>query len=201
MLQTPVLAIFRGIELKHVEKIVQSCITAGIDTVEITMNTKDATLLIKEFIQCGQDKLTVGAGTVLSLSQLESALDAGAKFAVTPVVNLDVIQQCSKDGIPVFPGAFTPTEVWQAWELGATMVKLFPASVVGSEYIKILKGPLDNIKIMAVGGVNYNTIRGYFEHGADAVAIGGSIFSTSRLANNEFTVIENELKDIVSQIP
>lgn len=201
MLKTPILAIFRGIELIHVESIVQSCINAGIDTVEITMNTNNAAKLIEEFIDCSKGKLIVGAGTVLTNKQLDVALDAGATFAVTPVVNMEVIQKCSKDGIPVFPGAFTPTEVWQAWDAGATMVKLFPSSVVGAEYIKMLKGPLDKIKIMAVGGVNANTIRSYFKNGADAVAIGGSIFSTDRLSNKEYVVIERELKDLISQIP
>lgn len=200
MLNIPILAIFRGISMEHVAPLVNCCINAGIDTVEITMNTENASKLIQEFIKYGEGKLTVGAGTVLNISQLNDALKAGAKFIVTPVVNPEVISTCVNSGIPIFPGALTPTEVFQAWNAGATMVKIFPAGVFGPPYLKSLKGPLDQIKLMAVGGVNKNTIVDFFKNGASAVAIGGSIFSKERLEANQFTVIEQELKNLVTQI-
>jgi 2-dehydro-3-deoxyphosphogluconate aldolase/(4S)-4-hydroxy-2-oxoglutarate aldolase len=96
-----------------------------------------------------------------------------------------------------FPGALTPTEIEEAWSSGATMVKVFPASHMGPGYIKLLNGPYDKIKMMAVGGISSKNISDYFSAGASAVALGGSIFSTSRMANGEFSVIQREIEEFL----
>lgn len=197
MLKSPILAIFRGINIEHVKSLAQCCINAGIDTVEVTMNTEHVEKIIKEFIKVSDGRLKVGAGTVLSIKDYQEAIQAGAQFIVTPVVNLEVIKECRSKDIPVFPGALTPTEVWQAWEAGATMVKVFPAGAFGPKYLKDLHGPLDKIKLMAVGGVNAENILEYFKNGAEAVAVGGSIFSKKRLDNGQFDLIEEDLKSLV----
>ena len=201
MLKTPILAIFRGITEEQVEALATCCINANIDTLEVTMNTDNVENIIKKFIDVSNGKLTVGAGTMLSLEDYQKAISAGAEFIVTPVVNIDVIKQCVRNNIPVFPGALTPTEVWQAWEAGATMVKVFPAGAFGPKYLKNLHGPLDKIKLMAVEGVNASTLQDYFNNGASAVAIGGSIFSRDRLQNNQYELIEKELKELVDLLP
>jgi 2-dehydro-3-deoxyphosphogluconate aldolase/(4S)-4-hydroxy-2-oxoglutarate aldolase len=201
MLKTPILAIFRGITKEQVEALATCCINTNIDTLEVTMNTPNVENIIKKFIEVSEGKLTIGAGTILSLKDYQKAISAGAKFIVTPVVNLEVIKKCKNVGIPVFPGALTPTEVWQAWEAGATMVKVFPAGALGPKYLKTLHGPLDGIKLMPVGGVNTNTLQDYFYNGASAVAIGGSIFSKERLQNNQYLLIEKELKKLTSLLP
>lgn len=199
MLKTPILAIFRGIKPEHVENLALSCISAGIDTLEVTMNTPGAPGLIQSFNQCAQGKLIVGAGTILNESDFELAVQAGAAFIVTPVVNKEIIRNCFISQIPVFPGALTPTEVWDAWDAGATMVKVFPAGIFGPGYLKELHGPFNNVKLMAVGGVNTNNIADYFKNGASAVAVGGSIFSAERLQNKEYELITNDLKVLVSK--
>lgn len=200
MLNIPILAIFRGINMKDVKPLVECCINSGIDTVEITMNTENASELIHAFIELSNKRLTVGAGTVLNTEQLDEALQAEARFVVTPIVNIDVIRNCTQNKIPVFPGALTPTEVFQAWNAGATMVKVFPASAFGPSYLKSLKGPLDQVKLMAVGGVNSNTITDFFKNGASAVAVGGSIFSKERIIQKKFIQIEQDLKNLVSKV-
>jgi 2-dehydro-3-deoxyphosphogluconate aldolase/(4S)-4-hydroxy-2-oxoglutarate aldolase len=197
MLINPILAILRGIEEKHVPRLAKSFINASIDTVEITMNTPNAPDLIRKMIHTSENRLTVGAGTVLTLKDLDMALNAGSKFIVTPVVNTEVIKACVQKGIQVFPGALTPTEVWEAWNAGATMVKVFPASMFGPTYFKELRGPFNNIKLMAVGGVKPDNINEYFSCGAQAVAIGGSIFSKERLDKDNYSEIENDLFELV----
>lgn len=200
MLKIPVLAILRGVEERHLSGLAKTFINSSVDSVEITMNTTRAAYLIQRLIEISENKLSVGAGTVLTLKDLDEALNAGSEFIVTPVVNTDVIKACVDRGVPVFPGALTPTEVWQAWEAGATMVKVFPAGVFGPSYFKELNGPLNKIKLMAVGGVKPQNIKEYFTCGASAVAVGGSIFSKERLENNSYFDIGADLKELINNI-
>lgn len=200
MLQKPILTILRGIQEKDLEPIYQLLIDAKLDTLEITMNTPQAYTLIAKMRNIAGDKLTLGAGTVLDMNDLDDALNAGASFIVTPNLNEEVISFCVTNHIHVFPGALTPSEVYKAWDLGASMVKLFPASCFGPKYIKDLKGPFDSIDLMAVGGVNAKNIVDYFKAGAAAVAIGGSIFKQEWLDAGRFELIAKELYDLCSQI-
>jgi 2-dehydro-3-deoxyphosphogluconate aldolase / (4S)-4-hydroxy-2-oxoglutarate aldolase len=200
MLKTPILAILRGINKNELEHLIPCFINTGIDTIEITMNTPNALDLIAYAKQLIHNKLCIGAGTVITASQLDSALKAGSEFIVSPVINEEVIQACVNSKIPIMPGALTPTEIWKAWSLGAFMVKVFPAGAFGSKYFKDILAPLDKIKLMAVGGVNSSNLTDYLSAGASAVAIGGSIFSRERLDNSQYYLIENDLKELVRRI-
>lgn len=193
----PILGILRGIEESNIRHLVSTCIDSGISYVEITMNTKGAAHLIHQMINISFDKLVVGAGTVINMDSLDKALEAGAKFIVCPAVVDSVIKKCVQLKIPVFPGALTPTEVQRAWDLGATMVKLFPASVFGPPYIKELKGPFNTTKIMAVGGINEHNINAYFYNGADAVAFGASIFNIQWLAEGRYELIKEKIISLI----
>lgn len=189
----PILGILRGVKEKNVQPLALSCIRSGLCYIEITMNTDGAINLIRQMISLPDNKLIVGAGTVLNMYDLENALKAGARFIVCPTVIKDVIQECVRQNLPVFPGALTPTEVQMAWDMGAAMVKLFPASVFGPSYIKELKAPLNSVRIMAVGGINEQNINYYFASGADAVAFGASIFKPHWLMENRYDLIEEKL--------
>lgn len=195
--QLPILGIMRGIRKEDIEPLSKICITCGLEYVEITMNTELAPELISDLINVSENKISVGAGTVLNMSDLEKALKAGAKFIVSPSVIEDVIEECVRTKTPVFPGALTPTEVQKAWDKGATMVKLFPASLFGPGYIKELKGPFDKIRIMAVGGVSETNIRTFFENGAEAVAFGASIFNLKWMKEKQFNLIEERLNILI----
>jgi 2-dehydro-3-deoxyphosphogluconate aldolase/(4S)-4-hydroxy-2-oxoglutarate aldolase len=131
----------------------------------------------------------VGAGTVISKSDLDEALAAGASFIVMPICDREIVEICAKKGVPVFPGALTPREVLEAWQLGAAMVKVFPSDVFGPGYIKALKGPFDKLKLMAVGGVRLDNVGEYFSCGADAVAFGASVFKKEWLKAKDFESI------------
>ena len=155
--------------------------------------------LADDFFFCRKDKWVVLVGYPLQIEftsrDLEKAMTAGAEFIVSPVLNKDVIDICIDNNLPVFPGAFSPQEVCNAWELGATMVKVFPSSVFGPKYIKELKGPFDDIKIIAVGGVRLDNIKDFFESGSDAIAFGASVFRKEWIEKKDFGPIE----DIISK--
>lgn len=194
----PILNILRGVKESEIEKIAEVISNAGLSCAEITMNTPKAGRLIERLISVSGSKMVVGAGTVLNLSDLAIALDAGASFIVTPNINKDIIEYCSKNNISIYSGALTPTEVINAWNMGATMVKIFPASAFGPRYFRELKGPFDKLKLMAVGGVNNENINDFLENGADAVAVGGSIFKRELLDAGDYLTIENNLKKLAN---
>lgn len=138
----PILGILRDVELGIIEPLIEAIASAGLETIEITMNTRDAAKLIQSAIKISKKRLYIGAGTVLSMESLKSALSAGATFIVTPVLVNDVMEYCVKNKIPVFPGALSPQEIYNAHHAGATMVKVFPAKFFGPQYFKELEGRL-----------------------------------------------------------
>ena len=134
--KVPVIGIVRGLTFDEIMKILPVYISAGLTTIEITMNTASAKEIIRYAVDNYAGKLNIGAGTVCNEKDLKEAIQAGAQFIVTPILNSKVIKECVKTGIPIFPGAFTPTEIYQAWEQGASMVKVYPATSLGPDYIK-----------------------------------------------------------------
>ena len=194
----PLMGILRGITEKDVQPLAEMFTKHKVKHVEITMNTKNATLLITRFIKAGGADLNIGAGTVLSRKDLDNALGAGAKFIVSPSIVNEVIEECVSQNIPVFPGALTPTEIHRAWALGATMVKFFPASLFGTGYLRAIKAPFDDIKLIAVGGVGPQNISKFFENGADAVAFGGGIIRHKWLEEKKYDLIEQHLISLIA---
>ena len=133
----PFLGILRGIEPGAVEPLVESVLATALPAIEITMNTAGATDLIRQAVRAAQGgRLSVGAGTVLSRQDLDAALDAGAQFIVSPTLVREVVEACVARRTPVFPGAFTPQEIYDAHLAGATMVKVFPAKFFGPAYLE-----------------------------------------------------------------
>jgi 2-dehydro-3-deoxyphosphogluconate aldolase/(4S)-4-hydroxy-2-oxoglutarate aldolase len=181
----PILGILRGIELRILEPLLEAIMSADLETIEITMNTKDAAKLIRKAVAFSKKRLVVGAGTVMDKKDLRAALAAGATFIVSPVYIKDVTAYCVKNRIPVFPGALTPQEIYTAWENGATMVKVFPSSVFGPGYFKEVKGPFSDVKLLACGGVT------------SAVSFGASVFKKEWLAKKDFQSIGQSIKAFV----
>jgi len=150
------------------------------------MNSANAAKDIAGLVELYGDELNIGAGTVCTLPDLEKALKAGAQFIVTPIVNDDVIKACVAANIPVFPGAYTPTEIYKAWLLGATMIKVFPATKLGASYIKEVLGPMDYLKLIPTGGINFDNFADFFNAGATGVGIGSHLFPKNVLENNDW---------------
>lgn len=194
--ELPLLGILRGISQKDVEPLAEVFSKTGLRAVEITMNTPGAKDLISQMKFFAQGAFSVGAGTVVTFRELDNAIAGGAEFIVMPSLQIDVIRICISQNIPVFPGAFTPTEIYKAWDLGATMVKVFPSSIVGPHYFKEIKGPFNSVKLLACGGVSSTTINDFFSHGADAAAFGASIFKPEWLQEDNYTAIEKEISTL-----
>jgi 2-dehydro-3-deoxyphosphogluconate aldolase/(4S)-4-hydroxy-2-oxoglutarate aldolase len=186
----PILSILRGVEERYLNQAVQTTIDAGLNALEITLNTRNALTLIEAANNRFKGKISIGAGTVLNLQNAKDAVRSGAAFIVAPNFNAEIAAYCRNSNIPFFPGALTPSEIYAAWESGATMVKVFPAGFFGPKYFKEIKGPFDKLKLMAVGGVKPDNIAEYFKNGADAVAIGGSVYNKEWIEHGEFDKIK-----------
>ncbi len=195
--EEPVLGIVRGITEKSLEGVMEAAIAAGLRHIEITLNTPNAFKLIEEASRKYASWLCVGAGTVLSPKEAEEALFSGAKFIVAPTLNEDVAAFCRNSRLAYFPGALTPTEIEKAWNSGATMVKVFPTSSVAPKYFKEVRGPFQNYRLMATGGVKKSNVEDFLSNGASAVAVGDSIFSLVRMENQEFDEIRKDLEELI----
>jgi 2-dehydro-3-deoxyphosphogluconate aldolase/(4S)-4-hydroxy-2-oxoglutarate aldolase len=195
--ELPIIGILRGIKEGHLEPLVAGAMESGLKCIEITMNTGDADKLIRKTIEMAGDNMVVGAGTVCKMNELKKALDAGAAFIVMPMAEEEIISCCVKESVPVFPGALTPTEIFRAWDLGATMVKVFPASVFGPGYFREIKAPFGDIELMATGGVSSDNIREYFACGASAAAFGASIFRKEWIENNNYGAVQKGIEAMI----
>jgi 2-dehydro-3-deoxyphosphogluconate aldolase / (4S)-4-hydroxy-2-oxoglutarate aldolase len=192
--QVPVVGILRGLATAKLGSVVESVRDGGLTNLEITMNTPGAAEQIRAAGKIAGSALNIGAGTVTNLELLEEALATGASFIVTPVVAVAVIERCVKLRVPVFPGAFSPTEIVQAWELGATMVKVFPAEALGPKYFRSLKGSYPHLRLMPTGGVDLSTLDAYAKAGAEAFGVGSPLFRADRIAANDWGWLREECR-------
>jgi len=196
--QLPILGILRLSDPAPVEELVEAIISSGLETIEIAMNSDSAERFIDRAVRASKDRLMIGAGTVMNMKILKTALDAGATFIVMPTLVENVVKHCVKNAVPVFPGALTPQEIYNARRAGATMVKVFPcAALGGSAYIKEIRAPFNDIELLACGGVTSENIKAYFASGAAAVAFGGSIFKKELLDKGEFAIIERSIRELI----
>lgn len=196
----PVVGIIRNLTPEQVADVLPLYKETGFTTIEITMNTPGATRIIRSAIDQYAGSLNIGAGTVCNLTDLNLALEAGAQFIVTPVVNEPLIRACVQRNIPVFPGALTPTEIFNAWDYGAKMVKVFPASSIKPDYIKELKGPLNQIKLLPTGGVTIDNCTDFLAAGADGLGIGSQLFNKSKISTKNWKGLEVHFKGFANKI-
>jgi 2-dehydro-3-deoxyphosphogluconate aldolase/(4S)-4-hydroxy-2-oxoglutarate aldolase len=168
-----VVAIARGLDPSSMVDIAGALIDGGVTAFEVTLNSRsalDAIAAVRAAVPAG--RLLVGAGTVLDRASAEAAVGAGAQFLVMPHTDLELIDWAAGRDVPVFPGAFTPTEILAAWRAGATAVKLFPASAVGPSFVRELRGPLPEIPLIPTGGVTAENAPDFIRAGAVAVGLG-----------------------------
>lgn len=193
----PIIGIIRNMASSDLPRVMEVFEEAGLHTVEITMNSPDAEFQIRQTVDQFGTRLNIGAGTVRNTSELDRALEAGATFIVTPNVDESVITICNDRKIPIITGALTPTEIYRAHRAGADMIKVFPASVMGPEYFKSLKGPLDSIPLVATGGINEKNLVVYREAGANGFGIGSTLFSNERILMRDWDGLSDHMKKYV----
>jgi 2-dehydro-3-deoxyphosphogluconate aldolase/(4S)-4-hydroxy-2-oxoglutarate aldolase len=194
ILRHKIVSIIRGAKPVDVLKIATALEQGGVKVLEVTLNSPGALSVIKELSNQLGGKMVIGAGTVLDAETAKSAMDAGAKFIVSPNLHVQTIETTKKYGAVSIPGAFTATEVLNAYASGGDIIKIFPAS--NADYIKALRGPLSHVPMMPTGGINLENIAEFKKAGAAAFGIGTSLVDTKKQVTEEYLkqVMENARK-------
>lgn len=170
-----VVAVLRAASPDDLLEVAGALREGGVRCLEFTLTSPGAVGMIRRVSRELGDNVLLGAGTVLNAIEAEEAMEAGAKFLVSPSLKLEVIHAAKRYGVPVMPGAFTPTEVLTAWEAGADVVKVFPCGQLGPSYLRDLHGPFPDIPLMPTGGITVENAAAYLEAGAVAVGVGGNL--------------------------
>ena len=194
-LEVPVIGILRGVEGDFFGEVMQISFAAGLTAMEVTMNTPGAEEIVAKYRTVVPEGRLLGMGTIRNLEEARRGVGAGAMFLVTPNLDLKVIQYARTEGIPIVAGALTPTEVYAAWAAGADLVKVFPCGGMGGpQYLKDLRGPFDQPRLVAVGGVSLANLADYFAAGATAVGVSTSLFGTKALQEKNLEQIGENVK-------
>jgi 2-dehydro-3-deoxyphosphogluconate aldolase/(4S)-4-hydroxy-2-oxoglutarate aldolase len=181
----PAIGILRGCAPRHVEAVVSSAANAGFTAIEVTFDSPDTLESLRRLVARFAD-LAVGAGTVRTPLEVEQAADVGATFIVSPIVDEHVISEAIARGVTMVPGAATPTEVSRALAAGADAVKLFPAAQLGGPaYVRAIRAPLGNPRLVPTGGVTKTNARAFLDAGAFALGVGGSVFPRDALSDGD----------------
>jgi len=189
ILDCGIIAIVRVGSAQEAVEVCGAIAKGGVKPIEVTMTVPGAIDAIKEFKSAVKEEVLVGAGTVLDPETARAAILAGAEFIVSPTLNLEVIEVCRRYSKIVIPGTFTPTEILTAWEAGADIVKVFPATVGGPKYLKDILGPLPQVRLCPTGGVTLDNTPDFIRAGAVAVAAGTSLVDKKAVAEKNYDLI------------
>lgn len=201
--ESRVIAIIRGFSPDICLKLAEAYARGGIRMVEVTFNQAspetwvDTAAAIRVIREHFSGDIRVGAGTVLTEAQLTMMEDAGGEYMVTPNVNPSLIRECVRRGCAAMPGALTPSEAVDAWEAGASFVKIFPAGSLGAGYVKALRAPLSHIPFLAVGGVGPDNVRDFMEAGCVGAGVGGNLTNKEWIATGEWDKISSVAKSLI----
>jgi len=202
LVDSGVIAVLRGVERDDVAQVAEALIEGGVTTLEVTADTPGAMEMIEDLATTYGDRedVLIGAGTVLDAETARAALLAGAEFVVSPSFHEDVVETCNRYGAVVAPGVATPTEAIEAYQTGADLVKLFPASDLGPSYLGSIKGPLGQIPIVPTGGVGPDNAGEFIEAGACAVGAGGSLIDNEAIAAGDYDVLTDNAEALVAAV-
>jgi 2-dehydro-3-deoxyphosphogluconate aldolase/(4S)-4-hydroxy-2-oxoglutarate aldolase len=198
--ETGVIAIMRAQSSAQLITAADAIKAGGVRVIEVTMTTPGALDVISQATQRYGDEVLFGAGSVLDPETARAAILAGAGFIVAPTLKISVIELCHRYSIPVMPGIYTPTEALTAWEAGAEMVKLFPASFGGPALIKAIRAPLPQLDIVPVGGVNLNTAAEFIRAGAAALGVGSSLVNQTLLETGDMEELTRRAKGFIEEV-
>lgn len=202
LLASGVIAVLRLTSAAQIEPAVQAIAAGGIRGLEITLTTPGAIAAIRALAHDGGELADcfIGAGSVLDANAAKEAIDAGARFVVSPVLNPEVVRVCRERHVPVMPGAFTPTEILRAWDAGASMVKLFPSSVLGPGFIRDVLAPMPWLRLMPTGGVSLDNAAEWIRAGAAAVGVGNSLADPALVASGRFDELTARASSFVARV-
>jgi len=200
IIDTGVVAIVRLDCSEHLVRVAQAVREGGVKVIEFTLTTPDALEMIREASKILPSDVLLGAGTVLDPESARAAILAGAQFTVSPTLNPAVIEMCRRYSKVCIPGALTPTEILTAWECGADIVKVFPATLGGPQYFKDIAGPLPQIKLIPTGGVSLENAGAFIKAGAVAVAAGSNLVNATAAKEGRFDAITDAARKYIEAI-
>jgi 2-dehydro-3-deoxyphosphogluconate aldolase/(4S)-4-hydroxy-2-oxoglutarate aldolase len=195
-----IVAVIRIKEPEKLRAVVDAIAEGGIRALEITMTVPGAVELIRQLAPTLPAGFIFGAGTVVDAPTVHRVVDAGAQFIVSPVFRRDVIEACQLRDVASMPGCFTPTEILDAWDQGADVVKVFPATTLGPGYLKDIHGPLPHVKLMPTGGVTLDNAGDWIRAGAVAVGVGTSLLDAKAIAASDFKQLRANAERIVANV-
>jgi 2-dehydro-3-deoxyphosphogluconate aldolase/(4S)-4-hydroxy-2-oxoglutarate aldolase len=187
-------AIVRLDDLSAAIPLTEALLRGGVRSVEFTFTNPLAGRVIEQVRGALTGQVAVGAGSVLDPETARVAVLAGAEFVVTPTLNVATIELCSRYGVPTVIGALTPTEILTAWQAGASYVKVFPATVGGPQYLKDVRGPLPQVKLIPTGGVNLDNAADFIRAGASAIAVGSNLVDAPTVRNEDWATLEERAR-------
>src|SRR5215510_11107185 len=197
VLDKVIVAVIRAESPDLLVDVAEALLAGGVEVMEVTFTVPRVTQVLEQVASKLGSRVLLGAGTVLDPQTARAAILSGAEFIESPSVNLQVIELCRRYSKLVMPGALTPTEVVTAWQAGADIVKIFPSELTGPKYIKALRAPLPQIRMMPTGGVNLDTAEEFLKCGACALGIGGSLVEPKAVASGDFKRIESLARQYV----
>lgn len=195
-----VVAVIRLQEPEKLRAVVDALAEGGVRALEVTMTVPRAIEMIGQLAPALPEGFLLGAGTVLDAETARLAILAGARFVVGPVFRPEVIAMCHRYDVAMMPGCFTPTEILAAWEAGADIVKVFPATALGPGFLKDVRGPLPQVKLMPTGGVTLDNAGEWIKAGAVAVGVGTALLDSKAIASGVYDVITANAKRIVASV-
>ena len=201
LLESGVIAVVRAPEAARLRAVAHALAAGGVGAVEITLTTPGAISMIGDLAR--DDDLSgcaVGAGTVLDEAAARAVMDAGARFVVSPTLDHAVIRACRERAVPCMPGAFTPTEILEAWRAGASLVKLFPAASLGPGFIRDVLAPLPFVRLVPSGGVTLENAAEWIRAGAAAVSVGGALLRAALLGHESAAELTARARLLVTQV-
>src|SRR5262245_57286988 len=186
-----IVAVIRAESPDLLVDVAEALVAGGVEVMEVTFTVPGVTQVLEKVAEKLGSRVLLGAGTVLDAETARTAILSGAEFIVSPAVDLGVIELCRRYSKLAMPGALTPTEVVMAWQAGADIVKIFPSELTGPKYIKSLRAPLPQVRMMPTGGVNLDTAEEFLSCGACALGIGSSLVEPKAVASGDLKRIES----------
>jgi 2-dehydro-3-deoxyphosphogluconate aldolase / (4S)-4-hydroxy-2-oxoglutarate aldolase len=200
LLKRKAVAVIRLQDANKLRKVIEALALGGVSVAEITMTVPNAIGLIKQITGELSNDIIVGVGSVLSAQVAKEAIEAGAKYVVSPIFKKEIIEESHKYGIPAMPGCFTPTEIQTAYEAGADVVKVFPADVLGMPFFKGILAPMPHLKLMPTGGVTLTNAGEWIKIGACAVGLGAALLDKEAIETENYSKLTENAKLVMQSI-
>jgi 2-dehydro-3-deoxyphosphogluconate aldolase / (4S)-4-hydroxy-2-oxoglutarate aldolase len=195
-----VVAIIRMKDAAKLRRVVDAIAAGGVRAIEVTMTVPGAVELIGTLARSLPPEILLGAGTVTDANTARAVIDAGARYVVSPVFRRDVIAACHERDVAAAPGCFTPTEILDAYDFGADVIKVFPATALGPQFIKDVRAPLPHVPLMPTGGVSLDNAGNWIRAGAVAVGVGSALLDAQAIEEGRFDVLTNNARRIVASV-